>query len=246
MEPLCNELMLRLQATRIALAAILLTLSLGGVDLHAADPVASTNATERAQWNLRSVQQRLKHGDGRKLIKWQLNNIVLDEVLFDSLTLDEVITYLRDEAKRLDPLKLGVNFMYLGPAAAPAVLGGAAGNGVPANGDLAAPNGPDLPLAPNLPPAAARAIDLPSVIVNVPQRLVNMKLSHVLDAVAKTADQPINITINDYAVVIMPRAPGSGGVFGRAMRSAPTAFREGLSNATVRTPPVVGVRGNSN
>ena len=70
--------------------------------------------------------------------------------------------------------------------------------------------------------------------------MVNMKMIHVLDVVAKTADQPINITINDYAVVIMPRAPGTGGVYGRAMRTAPTAFREGMSNVTVRTPQIIG------
>jgi hypothetical protein len=216
---------------------------------------SDTRSVQQAPLKLRSVQQRLKRGDGRKLIKWQLNNIVLDEVLFDNLTLEEVVNYLRDEAKRLDPLKLGINFMYLGPASAPAILAGGGAGG--ANGGigqpvaaglddgLAAANPLGIAVGPNLPAAPGQAIDLPSVIINVAQPLLNMKMIHVLDVVAKTADQPINISINDYAVVIMPRAPGTGSIYGRGLRTAPTAFREGMSNVTLRSAPSIGGRGGT-
>jgi hypothetical protein len=224
--------------------------------LSAADNTGpnTTNSVQRVPLTLKSVQQRLKRGDGRKLIKWQLNNIVLDEILFDNLTLDEVVNYLRDEAKRLDPLKLGINFMYLGPASSPAILSGGGGGALAAAGQplvaglndgLVNPNPAGLAIGPNLPPAPGQAIDLQSVIINVAPPMMNMKLIHVLDVVAKTADQPINININDYAVVIMPRAPGTSGVFGRGLRTAPTAFREGMSNVTLQNAPIINGHGSA-
>jgi hypothetical protein len=113
------------------------------------------------------------------------------------------------------------------------------------NDGLVNPNPAGLAIGPNLPPAPGQAIDLQSVIINVAPPMMNMKLIHVLDVVAKTADQPINININDYAVVIMPRAPGTSGVFGRGLRTAPTAFREGMSNVTLQNAPIINGHGSA-
>jgi tetratricopeptide (TPR) repeat protein len=50
-------------------------------------------------------------GQGRTQIFKLLNEIRLPEVLFDGLPLNEVVKYLDDEVRKLDPNKQGINFM---------------------------------------------------------------------------------------------------------------------------------------
>ena len=78
-------------------------------------------------------------GRDRQAIMKKLESIRLDTVRYDGLPLSEVVNNLRDEAKKVDPEKKGINFLLnqnmdpgeVAPAAAPAV--GPDGNLLPAS-----------------------------------------------------------------------------------------------------------------
>jgi hypothetical protein len=131
---------------------------------------------------------------GRAAIIKKLETIRLDSVRFEGLPLGEVVVVLRDEAKKRDPEKKGINFMFnpnqpteLAPSPVP-VLG---------------PDGTPLPVAP------VEAVDINSITINVNPPLDNVRLADVLDAVVKVADRPIKFTIEDYGVVFALRGPES-------------------------------------
>ena len=128
---------------------------------------------------------------GRQAIINKLESIRLDTVHYDGLPLGEVVMNLRDEAKKRDPDKKGINFLInqnLDPgeaAAAPAPAVGPDGN--------------------LLPPPPAEQVDLNSVAVKINPPLTDLRLVDVLDAVVKVADRPIKYSVEDYGVVFSPR-----------------------------------------
>jgi hypothetical protein len=128
---------------------------------------------------------------GRQAIINKLESIRLDTVRYDGLPLGEVVINLRDEAKKRDPDKRGINFlinqnMDPGEAAAiPAPTVGPAGNLLPA------------------PPA--EQVDLSDVAIKITPPLTDVRLVDVLDAVVKVADRPIKYSVEDYGVVFSPR-----------------------------------------
>jgi hypothetical protein len=121
----------------------------------------------------------------------KLREIVLEEASFDNLPLGEVLNFLRDESRKHDHDKKGINFLINPNAPAMAPMG-AGGPVDPATG---------LPMA----LAAAEAVDLSGVTIkfNMPLRDVTMK--DVLDAIVKVADKPIEYSLEDYAVVFSLR-----------------------------------------
>jgi hypothetical protein len=128
---------------------------------------------------------------GRQAIINNLESIRLDTVRYDGLPLGEVVMNLRDEAKKRDPDKKGINFlmnqnMDAGEAmATPAPTIGPDGNVQPA------------------PPV--EQVDLNSVAVKITPPLTDVRLVDVLDAVVKVADRPIKYWVEDYGVVFSPR-----------------------------------------
>lgn len=164
----------------------------------------------------------------RQAILHKLKTITFEEVHLDEIPLPEVIRYLNAETKRLDVDKQGVNFMLLSPAASDGVsieLGGANGN---ANA-IPDPFGPPGPV----PAGQARVtqtVDLENVVIKIDPPLRDMPLVYALDAIAKSADSPIQFAVTDYAVVIWPRTPGQTDRFFRSFRGGGDIFQQGLQN----------------
>jgi hypothetical protein len=128
---------------------------------------------------------------GRQIIINKLESIRLDTVRYDGLPLGEVVIILREEAKKRDPDKKGINFlmnqnMDPGEAAAPPA---------PAVG----PDGNLLPAPP------AEQVDLSAISIKINPALTDVRLVDVLDAVVKVADRPIKYSVEDYGVVFSPR-----------------------------------------
>src|ERR1039458_5200449 len=111
---------------------------------------------------------------GRQAIINKLESIRLDTVRYDGLPLGEVVINLRDEAKKRDPDKKGINFLMnqnMDPGEAAAIPAPAVG-----------PNG-------NLVPApAAEQVDLSAISIKINPALTDVRLVDVLDAVVKVAE----------------------------------------------------------
>ncbi len=127
---------------------------------------------------------------GRQVIINKLDRIRLEMVSFDGLPLAEVVRLLRDEAKKRDPEKKGINFMInpnppadFAPVIAPAL----------------GPDGSPLPAPPQ------EQVDISSVAVKINPPLTDVRLVDVLDAVVKVADHPIKYSVEDYGVVLSLR-----------------------------------------
>jgi beta-lactamase regulating signal transducer with metallopeptidase domain len=133
------------------------------------------------------------------LIEAKLKQMVLDKVQIDGLPLSEVLKYLSEQSSKLDPSKIGVNFLF-NPNAVQVTAGYP-----PTPGAVDPTTG--LPLAP-----AMESIDISAITIrfNLPLRNVNMK--DVLDAIVKVADHPIEYTVEDYAVVFSLRSASASTV----------------------------------
>ena len=130
-------------------------------------------------------------GSGRQVISNKLDRIRLDSVSFDGLPLAEVVIVLRDNARKRDPDKKGINFMinHNPPADffAPVM--------VPALGSDGSP----------LPAPPPEQVDMGSIAVKIQPPLTDVRLVDVLDAVVKVADRPVKYSVEDYGVVFSLR-----------------------------------------
>jgi hypothetical protein len=119
----------------------------------------------------------------------RLKEIVLPEVSFDGLPLNEVLRNLRDEVEKRDPQKpKGINFL-INPNTPSTLVSGLVD---PATG---------LPAA----MLAPEPVDVSSVNIKLNMPLHNVRMKDVLDAIVKVADKPIEYTLEDYAVVFSLR-----------------------------------------
>ena len=117
----------------------------------------------------------------------RLEKVVLDEVMFDGVSLPEVLRFLDEESRKRDPDKQGINFL-INPNAP----------GVPAAQAVDPTTGQPIPLPPPEP------LDMNGVIVRFNLPLRNMRLKDVLDAIVKVANKPIEYSVEDYGVVFSP------------------------------------------
>ncbi len=170
-------------------------------NLPAANPFATTNLVHTSK--------------GRQVIKSKLERIKLDEVKFEELPLSEVVRYLKDEAKARDPDKQGINF-FINPYQ---------DNVQSASGFQTDPNTGATIAVP-----AAEQINLNDVTVRIDPALNNVRLLDVIDAVSKSASSPIKITIEDYAVVFLHKAPERAQLITRVFRVNPNTFESGLES----------------
>ena len=161
--------------------------------LQSPNPMASTNLVYTSS--------------GRQAIKSKLDRIRLNDVFYDGLPLGEVIKSLRDESRKRDPDKVGINFFINPNSDAPAVA-------------------PD----PNLP--AAPPADLNTVTIKVNPSMNDLRLADVLDLITKVADQPIKYTIEDYAIIFSPRVPEAQTLFTRTFKVDPNTFEQGLQSVS--------------
>ncbi len=131
--------------------------------------------------------EAVKRTPGRQRIEAKLQRIVLDEVQFDGLTLPDVLSYLREVVRQLDPDKQGINFLI----------------------------NPQLPTAPQTPavdPATGQVIPVPQwepmdmnrVKIQISPALRQVRLGDVLEAITQVADRPISYSIEEYAIVFAP------------------------------------------
>ncbi len=128
-------------------------------------------------------------GSGRQVIRDKLERIRLDTVRYDGLPLGEVVVNLRDEAKKRDPEKKGINFLI---------------NPRPDRSEAPAAPSPVV-VADGTPAPPQEQVDVNSVCVKINPPLTDVRLVDVLDAVVKVADHPIKYVVEDYGVVISLR-----------------------------------------
>ena len=132
-------------------------------------------------------------GSGRQAISDKLERIRLDTVTYDGLPLGEVVVNLRDEAKKRDPEKKGINFLmnpnppadYYAAVVAPRL----------------GPDGSPLPAPP------PEQVDVSAIAIKIKPTLADVRLVDVLDAMVKVADRPIKYSIEDYGVVFSLQGP---------------------------------------
>jgi type II secretory pathway component GspD/PulD (secretin)/tetratricopeptide (TPR) repeat protein len=185
--------------------------------------------------------------DGAQRIRKKMNDIVIPEIAYDGLTLDEVVQDLIEQVKRNDPEKDGLNFLInsqISDAFTGGGVGGAGAGGLDDLGDLgdgggggAAPvldamGNPIAAPPPLAPGAGAPGVDLSQVLINIKLPLFNLRLEHVLDAITKTADQPIKYVIEEYAIVFMPKRPEQATLYTRIFKVNPDTFLQGLAGVT--------------
>lgn len=118
---------------------------------------------------------------GVQAMRAKLEQIILPEVKYDGLPLEEVVKQLIVESAKRDPDKLGVNFLFSSPPPAPSAIDPATG----------------LPIS-----GTAESIDLRSITIRIMPPLKQVRFIDVLDAITKVADAPIRYAIEEYAVVI--------------------------------------------
>ena len=132
----------------------------------------------------------------------KLDQIVLNEVMFNDVPLPEVLKFLDDESRKRDPEKRGLNFL-INPNVAPTAAATAVD---PTTGQPV-----QLP--------AAEPLDMNSVVVRINLPLRDVRLKDVLDAIVKVADKPIEYSIEEYGVVFSQKTNQStGGVEGQPVR----------------------------
>jgi beta-lactamase regulating signal transducer with metallopeptidase domain len=137
----------------------------------------------------RQTTRGAKTSQARQEIFRKLQTIRLDRVAFEAVPLNEVVRRLHEESLKLDPDHRGINF-------------------------LINPN-PDQNVAPTIDPltgmpaAAITGNDsgLISIPITINPPLTNIGLGDVLDALVKAAPEPIQYSVQDYAIVISPHNP---------------------------------------
>ncbi len=182
--------------------------------------------------------ERASVGMSRLRIRQLLSQIVLDEApAVDGFSLREVAELLDREARRRDPAGIGINFI-VNPNIVSLPRGGQGNVSPPQPGvpvpPLIDPNtGLPIPQAqPVAPVNPAKGIDPDAVKVKgltVPLRRVT--LGQFLDAITKSFDTPVRVSIEEYAVVFMHKNPDEQDIFTRTFRLNPNAFGQGLTPA---------------
>jgi tetratricopeptide (TPR) repeat protein/Zn-dependent protease with chaperone function len=161
----------------------------------------------------------------RQAILRKLDSIRLPEVHFDGLPLSEVMKFLHEESKRLDPEKKGV-----------AILVNPNLEWHPYERD-----GKPVLDPTGQPYRITLRKDMDKVIVRLSAPLADLTLAQALDVVVKFADQPIMFIVEDYAVVFTSGLPTGPRLFTRTYKVDPSVFMQGLQSVIQRPSGVPGV-----
>jgi Flp pilus assembly secretin CpaC len=152
-------------------------------------------------------------GPGRQSIQSKLHRIVINEVLFDGLSLPDVLNYLYQTAQARDPDRHGINFLInpniVVPFAAAPLIDPTTGQPIP-----------QQPMEP---------MDMDGVMIRIVPPLRNVRLSDVLEAIVRVASQPIRYSIEEFGIVFSQKPPDESlALETRIFRVNPNTFVEGL------------------
>lgn len=157
-------------------------------------------------------------GRGRQAIFTKLDRIRLEDVRYDNLELGEVLKDLAEKSRRRDPEQTGINFLIVSDhqqqaaAAAQQVIDPTTGLPVP------------------VPTAVTEAVDLNTIRIRINPPLTQVRLADVLDAIVKTAEQPLKYSVEDYAVIFSKKTPESAQLYTRFFKVDPNTFYQGLES----------------
>lgn len=154
-------------------------------------------------------------GPGRNRIYSKLAEINIHETpAFDGVPLSQIVEWLREESRKLDAEKQGINFM----------MANHPDNADPSAGVPKIDPRTGLPIL--LPPKAS-AVDLKDVKIQLPP-LDRIRLADVLEAICKAADRPIKYSVEEYAVVFSDRTPEPVKLYTRTYKVDPNTFAQAL------------------
>ena len=166
---------------------------------------------------------------GREAVRQQgilrkLNEIIVPEINYREAVVSDVITFLSDESRRLDPEKIGVNIVLGGGIAAPS--GPAVPPAAPPPAPGAAPETGTAPGAGNAGEVEGRKITL---------SLRNVPLIEALKYVTTLAN--LKYRVESSAVIVLPIDAPSGDMVTRIYPVNPGAFRASVevTNYTAAT-----------
>jgi tetratricopeptide (TPR) repeat protein len=155
----------------------------------------------------------------RQAIVAKLNRIVLNEVVYPSLPLSEVVKLLNDEAKKRDPDKRGINFILNSNIDPPP--------SAPQQGAIDPATGLPVAAAP-----AAEPVDLNAIQIRVDPAVTDVRLLDVLDIITKVANPQIKYSIEDYAVVFSLKGLEPQTLYTRTFHVDPNTFMQGLEGVS--------------
>jgi len=172
---------------------------------HADPSVTVPNRVVESSTNFQlpvvSVMTNLSYTSmGHQVIRKKLDRIRLSVVQFEGVPLKDVLKELSNESRKLDAEGVGINFM----------INSRPDSISPSSGPVAPP------------------FDIGSTTIKINPPLRNIKLSDVLDAVCQVADQPIIYSVEDYAVVFVPRPQADSVLITRTFRVNPNLFFQGV------------------
>ncbi|HYT58983.1 MAG TPA: hypothetical protein VEL06_02365, partial [Haliangiales bacterium] len=152
-------------------------------------------------------------GPGRQAIQNKLHRIVLNEALFDGVSLPQVLQFISEEATKRDPDKEGINFLINPNVVASAV-----------QTTIDPTTGAPITLPPPEP------LDMNSVIVRINPPLKNIRLGDLLEAITKVADKPVRYSVEEFAVIFSQKTPDVAQLETRTFRVDPNTFQQGLES----------------
>ncbi len=161
---------------------------------------------------------------GRQAVRAKLEEIVIEEVIYDAIPLSEVVKDLKETARRRDPKKRGINFL-INPSSRVASAGG-----------VDPTTGAPLP--------SAQPIDIGPAIIRINLALKDVRLIDVLDVIKTVSDVPIRYSIEEYGVVFSaaPAQPLSPMV-SRTFKIDAATLTQGLENVAGLATTGGGSRG---
>ncbi|HON07504.1 MAG TPA: hypothetical protein PLW02_05315, partial [Verrucomicrobiota bacterium] len=154
---------------------------------------------------------------GRQAIQDKLNKIVLNEVFYDGLRLEDVVKNLSDESKKRDPDKKGINIL-LSANADPQKQSGGTNQIDPATG---------MPLPPPEP------VNINDIQVKINPALSDLRLIDVLEILTKVTSPKIKYSIEDYAVILSFKSDEAEPLYTRVFKVDANTFIQGLQNVTL-------------
>jgi beta-lactamase regulating signal transducer with metallopeptidase domain len=155
-------------------------------------------------------------GNGRQNILRRLDGIRVGSVKYDGLPLTDVVKNLNEQAKSLDPEKIGIPFLISsGKATNSAQFGVDPLTGLPVEQFSVVP------------------VEMGTVRVKLNPALKDVKLADLLSAIVKAADQPIKFVIEDHAVIFSATSEELVQLYTRVFHVDPDKFRQGLESARI-------------
>ncbi len=153
-----------------------------------------------------SLPKHNPYRHGRKIIVGELDRIRLAEVKpMDNVPLSEVIKYLDEQARKSDPEKKGINFIFVSDP----------NNTNPITG---------LPIA----APGAESVGTNTICVRYLPALHDVRLGDFLEILLRVADKPIKYSIEDYGVVFSPKGRETTPLYFRTIKVDPNTFGKGL------------------